>query len=252
MAIVGNVPPDVIQRGRTIAWATALGAITVEALAEREQLSPAVAREMLDEAVSLRLMERHSVLVGYSELYTSTFAGRRMACKCAPAGGYVYPRGLSTYRVTIKEAREAIARASVIAALERRYPGYRLIGDRELRRDEREQGRRLASVSVKRYSHRGRSHCPDIAIWPPSTAGEPQPLPLAVEIEHTLKCKEDQRAICGAWARCDYVEAVLYFAETSLIEKNFNDTITKLKAEDRIVVNPLSDIVESIPGFELS
>ena len=68
------IPQQVIQRARTIAWATALGAITVEALSEREGLSCAEAEERLDEAVGLGLLQKHSVLVGYSDLYTATIA----------------------------------------------------------------------------------------------------------------------------------------------------------------------------------
>src|SRR6202020_298981 len=52
-----HVPQKIIQRARSLAWATALGAITAEALAEREGLSIAMAQKSLDEAVSLGFME---------------------------------------------------------------------------------------------------------------------------------------------------------------------------------------------------
>jgi hypothetical protein len=82
------VPQQAIQRARTIAWTTALGAITVEALSERDALTPTTAKQRLDEAVGLGLLEKHSVLVGYSDLYTATIAGRKLARKHADAGGY--------------------------------------------------------------------------------------------------------------------------------------------------------------------
>jgi ParB-like chromosome segregation protein Spo0J len=242
---------QVLQRAGTIAWATALGAITVEALAERDQLPTVAAQERLDEAVGLGLMEQHSVLVGYPSLYTATVAGRRLARKHEEAGGYRYPKGLRTARVTIKDARHAIACAGVAAALERRYPGHRVIGERELHRDERERGRRLASVDVFRYGQR-RSHFPDIVIWPPSAAGEAEvPLPVAVEVELTLKSREELTAICRAWNRARHIEAVLYLAETRKLEERLLDTIEQVEAEDMIVVNPLSAILKPLPGFPL-
>ncbi len=244
------VPQQAIERARTIAWTTALGAITVEALSERDALSAATAKERLDEAVGLGLLEKHSVLVGYSDLYTATVAGRKLARKHADAGGYSYPEGLRTARVTIKEARHTIACASVAAALERRYPDHRVIGERELHRDESSQKRRVASVEVRRHGQM-RSHYPDIVIWPPSTAGSPPPLPIAVEVELTMKSREELMAICRAFARSRHIEGALYYAETTKIEERLLAAIEELKAEETVVVNPLSEIVKALPGFEL-
>ena len=237
--------PEAIQQARTIAWTTALGAITAEALAERDELSTDVAREQLDELVGLELLERHSVLVGHPDLYTATVAGRRLARKHADAGGYTYPEGLRTARVTIREARHMIACASVAAALERRYGDHRVIGERELQRDERKQKCRLASVDIRRNGER-RSHFPDLAIWPPSTlddpdtppsptsASAPSALPIAVEVELTLKSKQELTAILRAWARARHIEAAVYFAETVKIEEKLLDVIEEIKADDVI------------------
>ncbi len=244
------IPQQVIQRARTIAWATALGAITVEALSEREGLSCAEAEERLDEAVGLGLLQKHSVLVGYSDLYTATIAGRKLARKHADAGRYSYPEGLRTAGVTIKDARHTIACVSVAAALERRYPDHRVIGERELHRDESRQKRRLASVDVRRHGQR-RSHYPDLVIWPPARAGGSPPLPIAVEVELTMKSKEELTAICLAFARSIHIEGVLYYAETTKVEERLIGTIERAQGEEMILVNPLSAIVKSLPGFEL-
>ena len=254
--------PETIQQARTIAWTAALGAITAEALAERDELSTAAAREQLDELVGLELLERHSVLVDHPDLYTATIAGRRVARKHANAGSYTYPEGLRTARVTVKDARHTIACASVAAAFERRYPGHRVIGERELHRDERKARRRLASVDIRRHGE-ARSHYPDIVIWPPGTlddpdtpasptsASAPPALPIAIEVELTLKSKQELTAILRAWANCRHIEAALYFAETVKVEEKLLDVIEELKAEDMIVVNPLSEMVSSLPGFAL-
>ncbi len=239
-----------IEQARTIAWTTALGAITAEALAERDDLSADVARGHLDELVGSELLERHSVLVGHPDLYTATIAGRRLARKHAHAGGYRYPEGLRTARVTIREARHMIACASVAAALERRYDDHRVIGERELHRDERKARRRLASVDIRRNSRSG-SHFPDLVVWPPGEPGEPPPLPIAVEVELTLKSTQELTAILLAWADCRYIEAAVYFAETLKLEERLLDMIEELKIEDWVVVNPLGEMVKELAGFEL-
>ena len=234
-----------------LAWATALGAITAEALSERDGLSTAAAKERLDEAVGLGLLTRHALLVGYSDLYTVTGPGRTEARKHSDAGGYSYPEGLRTARATIRDARHTIACASVMAALERRYPDYRVIAERELHREEHAQQRRLGSVSVRRYGQT-RSHYPDIVLWPPPTAGGPPPLPIAVEVELTMKSKEELTAICRAFARSRDIEAVLYFVETTKLEERLLDAVERLNAEEMIVVLPLTTIVESLAGFDLA
>jgi ParB-like chromosome segregation protein Spo0J len=245
-----HVPREIIQRARSLAWATALGAITAEALAERDGLSTAMAQKCLDEAVSLGFMERHSVLVGYSALYRPTSAGRRLAGKHAGTGGYTYPKQLGQACVSIREARHMIACVSAVAALERRYPGHRVIGERELHRDERSQGRRLGSVDIP--SGETRSHFPDIVIWGPSVPGEPPPLPIAVEVELTPKGRKRRTAICRAWIDARHIQIVHYYAETPYVEKGLLDTIEELKAQDMIVVKPLSEIIGPLPGFDLS
>jgi len=251
MTAATYVPQQVVQEAALTAWTTRLGAVTPEALAERDEIDVAEARERLDRAAGSGLLERKPILVGYSALYTVTVAGRKLARKHQDAGGYSYHSGISTCHVTIKNARHLIACAGVAAALERRYPGHRVIGELELRRDEREQGRRLIAMEIQSPVGR-RSHSPDIVIWPPAAPGEPEPLPIAVEVELTKKPKEELTAICRALARCRHIQATLYFAETQKIEEKLLDTIERLKAHEMIVVNPLSEIVSSLPGFDLS
>jgi len=256
------VPQQILAQAAMLAWTAGLGAVTPEALAEREDVSAKIASGRLDEAVRLGLLDRESLLVGYSSLYTVTPKGRRLARKYQDAGEYVYPERLRTSRVSIKDARHMIACAGVSAALERRYPGHRVIGEIELHRDEREGGRRLASVEIAGAGRR-RSHFPDIVVWPPGTlddpdtpapstsASAPSALPVAVEVELTSKSKEELVENLRAWARCRTIEAVLYLAETRKIEEKLLDVVEELKAEEEIVVNPLSAILKPQPGFPL-
>jgi hypothetical protein len=77
-------------------------------------------------------------------------------------------------------------------------------------------------------------------------------LPIAVEVELTLKSKQELVAILRAWANCRHIEAALYYAETVKVEEKLLDVIEELKADDMIVVNPLSEMVKALPGFDLS
>ena len=76
-------------------------------------------------------------------------------------------------------------------------------------------------------------------------------MPIAVEVELTMKSKEELTAICLAFARSIHIEGVLYYAETTKIEERLIGTIERAQGEEMILVNPLSAIVKSLPGFEL-
>jgi ParB-like chromosome segregation protein Spo0J len=243
-------PLPVVERARMIAWVDAVGAVTPNALAVHDQLSIPTAEGRLDEAVRLGLLDKHAVLVGYPALYTTTKEGRVAVRSFADRGGYTYASGLNVPRINIKDARHMIACASVVAGLERRYPDHRLVGERQLRREESQAGRRIASVPVRQPTG-PHSHFPDMAIWPPHAPGEPPPLPVAVEVELALKSRERLSGICDALANGRHLEGTVYYVETKRVEERLLEMIERLKVEDRIAVNPLSVIVSSLPGFEL-
>jgi hypothetical protein len=48
-----------------------------------------------------------------------------------------------------------------------------------------------------------------------------------------------------------YIEAALYFAETLKLEERLLDLVEELGAEDMVIVNPLSAVISSLPGFVL-
>jgi hypothetical protein len=66
-----------------------------------------------------------------------------------------------------------------------------------------------------------------------------------------MKSKEELTAICRAFARSRHIEGALYYAETTKIEEKLFDTIEEVQGEAMVAVNPLSEIVKSLPGFEL-
>lgn len=215
-----------VERVEVIQWVARLGAVTAEALAVRQGTSVASARSRLLAAERRGQLSRGRPLTGAPALYTITAAGLR-------ASGL---RGLDPCRITNANAAHAIACARVAAALERRYRDHRLLGERELRRDERESAAQLASACLGRGPGGAPLlHRPDLVLWPePPGAG----LPVAVEVELTVKAPRRLLEICLAWARCRFVAGVLYLAPDA-VERALERAIASAQASERIVVLPL-------------
>jgi hypothetical protein len=209
-----------------IQWVARLGAVTAEALAVREGSSVASARSRLLAAERDRLLSRSRPLTGEPALYTITARGLR-------SSGL---RGLDPCRISPTNATHAIACAGVAAALERRYRDHRLLGERELRGDERESGAQLASALLGRGPDGAPLlHRPDLVLWPRQPGGG---LPVAVEVELTAKAPRRLFEICLAWARCRCVAGVLYLAPPA-VERPLERAISRAQAAERIVLLPL-------------
>lgn len=207
-------------------WTVRMGAVTAEALAHREGATPASSRAKLSRARRDGLMLAQRPLTERPTLYTATAAGVR-------ASGI---RDLDPCRVSASTAQHMIACAHVAAVLEREYPEHALSGERELRRRERALGAPLASAVLSRTSDRGRLlHRPDLVIWP--SAGT-RGLPLAIEVELTIKAPRRLAEICRAWARSRHVEGALYIAPAE-VRRALDRAIVAAQAGEQIVVVPL-------------
>jgi hypothetical protein len=218
-----------LERVEIIQWVARLGAVTAEALAVRQATSVASARSRLLAAERRGLLSRRRPLTGAPALYTITAAGLR-------ASGV---RGVDPCRITPANAPHAIACAGVAAALERRYSDHRLLGERELRRDERESGAQLASACLGHGpGDAPLLHRPDLVLWPKPPDGG---LPVAVEVELTVKAPRRLLEICLAWARCRCVAGVLYLAPEA-VERALERAIAGAQASERIVVLPLGSL----------
>jgi hypothetical protein len=136
-----------------------------------------------------------------------------------------------------------MACATVAAALERSYPDHRVTGERELRRDERDSGRPIASATLGPGGGRERRlHRPDLVLWPNvSDHG-----PVAVEVELTVKAPRRLVEICRAWARCRAVAGVLYLAPPP-VERALVRAIAEAHGGERIAVLRL----DALQGTEL-
>jgi hypothetical protein len=232
-----NNPSPPPERIAIVRWAAGLGAITAEALADRLDVTAASARARLLAAERERLLRRHRPLTGRPPLYTVTRAGLRRADV----------HGIDPCRVSASGALHLIECARAAAALERCYPDHRVQGERELRREERECRGALASAELGAGRHGERSqlgqrHRPDLVLWPRDPAGR---LPVAVEVELTVKAPERLAAICRAWARARCVAGVLYLAPPE-VQRAVQRAIEKAQAHERVVVVPLHVLPEGL------
>jgi hypothetical protein len=217
------------ERLSMLRWTVRLGAVTPEALAQHAGCTPASARGRLLAAERAGLLRGRRVLAGAPVLYTATRAGLR-------ASGLP---GLEPCRVTVANAPHAIECARVAAALERAYPDHRVMGERELRRDERESGTPLASACLG-HGPGGAPllHRPDLVLWPD---GVSERLPVAVEVELTVKAPRRLLEICRAWTRCRCVAGTLYLASEP-VQGPLARAIERAQAGERIALVALDAI----------
>ncbi|MFZ2112464.1 MAG: hypothetical protein WAU77_01885 [Solirubrobacteraceae bacterium] len=218
--------PPTHEQIEIVRWTASLGAVTAEALAQRTDASVASARAKLLAARRRKLLASVRPLSGRPTLFTITRAGLR-ACET---------RGIQMCTVSHSNANHLIMCAATAAALERRYPHHRLIGERELRRDERERGHPLASAKLApSRGVQGRLHRPDIVLCPHDPDNG---LPVAVEVELTIKSPERLIEICRAWARCRTIAGVIYFAPED-VQRALRRAVAKVRAFEQVVIVPL-------------
>jgi hypothetical protein len=221
-----QVGPAAAGRGELLRWLGGIGAATAEALARREEVSVASARATLTRATRDGLLARTRPLADQPSLYTLTRAGL----------GAARVRGLEPCRVSATNALHLIVCASVAVALERCYPEHRVVGERELRREERLGGAPLASARLGADASAVTAlHRPDMVMWPDAPADG---LPVAVEVELAVKAPRRLAAICRAWARCREVAGVLYLASAEA-ERALARAVVDANASPRVLVLPL-------------
>ncbi len=222
------------ERLAILRWTVRLGAVTPEAVAQHGGWTLASARARLLAAERAGLLRGRRVLAGGPALYTATRAGLR-------ASGL---RGIEPCTVSVANAPHAIECARVAAALERAYPDHRVMGERELRRDEREAGVPLASACVGRGPDGAPLlHRPDVVLWPQDTSEQSEQLPVAVEVELTVKAPRRLIEICRAWARCRCVAGTLYLAAEP-VHGPLARAIERAHAGDRIALVGLDALAE--------
>jgi hypothetical protein len=193
------------ERVAIMQWTVRIGAVTAEALADRLDVNVASSRGQLQAFQKAGWLSRTRPLAEQPTLYTATRAGLRVAAL----------QGRDRCHVSASNAHHLIECAWIAAALERCYPDHAVLGERELRRDERQCGVALASARLGTAPDGAPLlHRPDLVLWPRDAeqVEDGAGLPVAVEVELTVKAPRRLAQICRAWARCRCVAGVLYIA----------------------------------------
>jgi hypothetical protein len=211
-----------------VRWTARLGAVTAESLARYGQASVASARARLSAAERAGLLASSRPLSQAPALFLVTPAGMR-------AAGL---RGFEPTRVTPANARHAVACAAAAAVLARAYPTQLVSGERELRRDEHAFGGALASAQLNVRGRGAQLHRPDLVLWP----ADARQLPVAVEVELTVKAPRRLLEICTAWARCRCVSGVLYLAAREA-HRPLERAIGRAQAGGRITLVALGELL---------
>lgn len=227
-----HTTPSLEQR-EIVRWSASLGAISAEALAYRMEVSVAAARSRLVAGRRRGWLASSRPLSGRPALYMATAAGLR-ACG---------ERGIDPARVSASGAAHLLACAGVAAALKRCYPDHLVLGERALRRAEREQGRPLASADLGVGPHGERLlHRCDLVLWP---SADVDGLPVAVEVELTVKAPARLATICRAWARCRHVAGALYIAPND-VASALERAVDRAHAREGVVIVGF----DALPGLD--
>jgi hypothetical protein len=219
------------ERIAILRWTVRFGAVTPQALAQHGGWTLASARARLAAAERAGLLRSRRLLAGAPALYTATRAGLR-------ASGL---SGFEPCRLSVANAPHALECARVASALERAYPDHHVMGERELRRDERESGTPLASACLG-HGPGGVPllHRPDLVLWPDDRS---ERLPVAVEVELTVKAPQRLLEICRAWARCRCVAGTLYLASEP-VRGPLARAIERAQAGEQIALVGLDALVD--------
>ena len=115
-------------------------------------------------------------------------------------------------------------------------PGWRLLSERDLRFQEAQTGRLIASAKLGELPNgRPALHRPDLALISPAGGA------FAIEVERSLKGARRLDGICRAYARARHLEQVIYLA-TPQAARAVQRSIGRVRAADRITVVPLGDL----------
>jgi hypothetical protein len=213
------------ERVELVRWISRMGAASDQAIARRERITLASARARLTGAQRSGWLARRRPLYGQPSLYFATAAGMNAAGES----------GLGRCRVSAANAAHLIACAHVAAELESRFREYIVRSERELRRAEQELGVPLASARIGRASAERSWHRPDLVLWP---RGPRAGLPVAVEVELTVKAPARLVEICRGWARARCVAGVLYLASPA-VERPLRRASERARSGGKVVVVPL-------------
>jgi hypothetical protein len=211
-----------------VQWVGELGAAGAAEVGRRFGMGRSWTYHRLRTLVRDGLLTERRLLYQLPGLYVATAEGLRW-CGLERLGVYRVGPG------SFEHARQV---ASTAAQLHLALPGSRVIGEREIRTEEAEQGELIASIKLGELpGGRPGLHRPDLALLAPNGRI------AAVEVELSVKAPRRLHAICRGWARARHVDAAYYLAAPAPA-RAVARAITETRAEDRITVLPLAGAPE--------
>lgn len=210
-------------------WLAATGAASAVELAAVAGISPRAVNARLGALEKAGIVSSPALLRGEPALHALTRAGLRAAGRCE----------LDPVAISAASFGHHLAVARVAVAL--RGAGEQVGGERELRALERFEAGAVASAEVGIARDGGTAlHRPDLVCWRPG-------LPVAVEVELTVKAPERLRAIVRGWARSRLIAGVVYYA-TPAAARAVAAAVRRESASPRVAVLELERSGE-VPEF---
>jgi hypothetical protein len=195
------------QTAAMLDWLAGIGAAALNDLADVAGLRTATAATRLRGLEQRAFVQQRRLLHGRPSLYLITRAGLRAAGR----------PDLGPPRVSASGFAHALECARVARSLERSVGRrFTVHSERELRAWERAAGRPVASAELGFTAAAVCDlHRPDLVCC--AATGTTVGLPVAVEVELTVKAPARLRAIVRGWARCRRVAGVVYFAAPAVL-----------------------------------
>jgi hypothetical protein len=218
----------VTDRDRSVVcWIAAIGAARAQDVMARFGMGRTVAYRRLGELVAQRVLRAVRFSVA-QPLYVATREGV----------AWVGLEDVDPAHVGIATARHWALCAQLAVVLER---AERCVvwGEPRLRAAERDAEHPIASAQLGTLPDgRARLRRPDLVLFPRDGSA----LPVAVEVELSVKAARRLQAICRAWARCRIVSAVWYYAPAE-VAGAVSRAVSVVHGEDAIRVLLLERMV---------
>lgn len=233
LRVIGEEPPQQTipsaernaRDQELVRWVGRLGAATLEQLRERFGLGRTVAYRRTAACIEGGLIERVHLLHGRPAFLRATVRGLRYTGLPLPVA-QLSPE-LANHWLACGWAALRLARAS----------GSVIVTERELRLQERVEGRPLASATLDEHADGSlRLHRPDLVL-----VGEEGV--IAIEVELTPKAPQRLDAIVKAWRGARCVDRVRYYAAAGTTMRGLERAVERRRAEGRVELLPLEAIL---------
>lgn len=218
-------------------WLAGIGAAALDELADVAGLQRVAAATRLRGLEQQTFVAQRRLLHGRPALYLITRAGLRAVGRADLGPAHVSESGFA----------HALECARVARSLEHSLVGrFTVHSERELRAWERASGRPVASAELGFSAAAACDlHRPDLVCC--SVPGATPGLPVAVEVELTVKAPARLRAIVRGWARCRRVAGVVYFA-TPPVARALERAVAEERAAPAVGVFALEDAGRAWPA----